>query len=62
MDHGMKAAELFLGGYNCAQSVAVAFCDVTGLEEKQTAVHRTAVIMIIASVWGDSFRRPGKQK
>ena len=34
MDHGMKAAELFLGGYNCAQSVAVAFCDVTGLDEK----------------------------
>ena len=33
MDHGMKAAELFLGGYNCAQSVLVAFCDVTGLEE-----------------------------
>ena len=33
MDHGMKAAELFLGGYHCAPSVAVAFCDVTGLEE-----------------------------
>ena len=37
MDHGMKAAELFLSGYNCAQSVAVAFCDVTGLDEKTTA-------------------------
>ena len=37
MDHGMKAAELFLNGYNCAQSVAVAFCDVTGLEEKTVA-------------------------
>ena len=37
MDHGMKAAELFLDGYNCAQSVAVAFCDVTGLEEKSAA-------------------------
>lgn len=37
MDHGMKAAELFISGYNCAQSVAVAFCDVTGLEEKMTA-------------------------
>ena len=36
MDHGIKAAELFLGGYNCAQSVAVAFCDVTGLDEKLT--------------------------
>ena len=37
MDHGMKAAELFLSGYNCAQSVAVAFCDVTGLDEKTAA-------------------------
>ena len=37
MDHGVKAAELFVGGYNCAQSVAVAFCDVTGLDEKTTA-------------------------
>jgi len=32
MDHGMKAAELFMQGYNCAQAVAVAFCDVTGLD------------------------------
>ena len=32
MDHGEYAAELFLRGYNCAQSVVVAFCDVTGLE------------------------------
>jgi len=37
MDHREKAAELFLQGYNCAQSVAVAFCDVTGLDEKMTA-------------------------
>ena len=37
MDHGMRAAELFVQGYNCAQAVAVAFCDVTGLDEKQTA-------------------------
>ena len=37
MDHGIKAAELFLSGYNCAQAVAVAFCDVTGLEEKTAA-------------------------
>ena len=34
MDHGTKAAELFLSGYNCAQSVFVAFCDVTGMEEE----------------------------
>ena len=33
MDHGIKAAELFLQGYNCAQAVAVAFCDVTGWDE-----------------------------
>lgn len=37
MDHGMKAAELFLSGYNCSQSVVVAFCDKTGLEEHQAA-------------------------
>ena len=37
MDHGIKAAELFLQGYNCAQAVAVAFCDVTELDEKFTA-------------------------
>ena len=37
MDHGIKAAELFLNGYNCAQAVAVAFCDKTGLEDKQAA-------------------------
>ncbi len=35
--HNTKAAELFLEGYNCAQAVAVAFCDVTGMEEKQAA-------------------------
>ncbi len=33
MDHGVYAAELFLKGYNCAQAIMVAFCDVTGLEE-----------------------------
>lgn len=32
MDHGERAAELFLQGYNCAQAVAVAFCDMTGLD------------------------------
>ena len=37
MDHGLKAAKVFADGYNCAQAVAVAFCDVTGLEEKATA-------------------------
>ena len=33
MDHGIYAGELFLKGYNCAQSVVVAFSDVTGLDE-----------------------------
>ena len=37
MDHSTKAAELFLEGYNCAQAVAVAFCDVTGLDADFTA-------------------------
>lgn len=37
MDRGIKAAELFLQGYNCAQSVAVAFCDVTGLTPEVAA-------------------------
>ena len=37
MDHGLKAAELFLSGYNCAQAVAVAFTDGTGLTEGQAA-------------------------
>ena len=31
MDHSAYAAELFCKGYNCAQAVTVAFCDVTGL-------------------------------
>ena len=33
----MKAAELFVEVYNCAQAVAVAFCDVTGMEPAQAA-------------------------
>ena len=37
MDHSMKAAELFLNGSNCAQAIAVAFCDVTGMEESLAA-------------------------
>lgn len=37
MDHGEKAMELFLQGYNCAQAVAVAYGDVTGLGEKESA-------------------------
>ena len=32
-DHSIRAGELFLAGYNCSQSVVVAFCDLTGLSE-----------------------------
>ena len=35
MTHAEKAEALFLEGYNCAQAVFAAFCDLTGLEEKQ---------------------------
>ena len=33
----MYAAELFMQGYNCAQAVAVAFSDVTGLDKETSA-------------------------
>ena len=36
MDHSQKAAELFLGGANCAQSVVLAFSDVTGLDREMS--------------------------
>jgi C_GCAxxG_C_C family probable redox protein len=34
MTHREKAVENFYKGYNCAQSVLLAFCDVTGLDEE----------------------------
>ena len=37
MDHSMEAAQLFLDGYNCAQAVAVAFSDITGLDRDFSA-------------------------
>ena len=40
-DHGQRAAQLFRAGYNCAQSVFVAYCDLTGLDE-QTALRLSA--------------------
>lgn len=33
-DHADKACELFAGGLNCAQSVFVAFTDVTGMDRE----------------------------
>ena len=37
MDHTQQAAELFLAGYNCAQAVAMAFSDVTGMSQADAA-------------------------
>ena len=37
MDHALLAAELFLQGYNCAQAMLVAYCDVTGLDKDFSA-------------------------
>ena len=37
MNHGEKAMELFMQGYNCAQAVSLVFCDMTGLDEKALA-------------------------
>lgn len=37
MERSIYAAELFLEGYNCSQAVALAFCDVTGLEKDYCA-------------------------
>jgi len=37
-DHAMIAEKLFKEGYNCAQSVLLAFSDVTGLDDKTAAM------------------------
>ncbi len=37
MDHVTLAGDLFLEGYNCAQAVAVAFTDLTGMDKKEAA-------------------------
>ena len=34
MSHSEKAVALFKQGYNCSQAVYLAFCDVTGMDEK----------------------------
>ena len=34
MKHSEKAVELFAQGYNCAQALFAAFCDVTGMDEE----------------------------
>ena len=37
MDHAQEAGRLFKEGYNCAQTVVCAFCDLTGLEKDTAA-------------------------
>ena len=37
MERAIKAAQLFVSGYKCAQAVMVAFCDVIGMDEHTTA-------------------------
>ena len=37
MNRSQRAAEAFLGGYNCAQAVAIAFSDLMGMEEASVA-------------------------
>lgn len=37
MSRGDKAYELFMQGYNCTQSVAVAYADILGMEEQTAA-------------------------
>ena len=49
MTRAEHAAELFHGGYNCAQAVAVAFCDLTGQTPEQAAK--------LASPFGGGFGR-----
>ncbi len=49
MDRPTLAAEYFCSGYNCAQSVAMAFCDVTGMDPKCAAQ--------LASGYGGGFGR-----
>ena len=38
MTHGEKAEQNFRRGYNCAQSVVLAFSDVTGLDDRTAAM------------------------
>lgn len=37
MERAVLAAELFVNGYNCAQAIAVAFCDEIGMSKEQAA-------------------------
>lgn len=37
MDRSEQAGQYFMEGYNCAQSIAVAFCDLFGMEKDAAA-------------------------
>lgn len=37
MDRSYRAGEFFMSGYNCAQSVTMAFADLIGMDEKGAA-------------------------
>ena len=37
MTRAEQAAQFFVEGYNCAQAVGMAFCDLTGFTKEQTA-------------------------
>ena len=37
MNHSEEAGRLFMEGYNCAQAVCCAFCDLTGLSIEEAA-------------------------
>lgn len=49
MNHKEKARELFFEGYNCSQAVFAAFCDITGMEQKEA--------LKISSSFGGGFGR-----
>ena len=49
MSHREKAIENFCNGYNCAQAVFAAFCDVTGYSEEQA--------LMLASSFGGGMGR-----
>ncbi|MBQ8297398.1 MAG: C_GCAxxG_C_C family protein [Ruminococcus sp.] len=49
INHADKACELFAQGYNCAQAVFAAFCDVTGME--------TETALMLSSSFGAGMGR-----
>lgn len=49
MTHSEKAKELFCEGYNCAQAVFTAYCDVTDMDEKTA--------LLISSSFGGGMGR-----